>query len=363
MQEIEHDQHSGEPRQDIDRMELRGFTRSVADVEWLLIILALLFLRMTDVGVERQDIYISSLVIFAALVLLFRYTPLFRGRPRLGLEIETLLMVLFVTAISMQTGYTQSPLFHLYLLPIITSALTLGRRATIIHVALVCVCYVGLSAMSAAQEIWSLDFVATFVIVMSPILLVALLTTLLASNIRSTKDHIRDLSDKDGLTGLFNLRAFTRSLHSEHAKAKRLGSVYSVLMIDMDNLKTINDEFGHENGNKALVLVAGTVSRNTRASDVAARYGGDEFVVLLPGSDPATANQVERRIRNGVYGNTLSVGSKMVRVSVSIGLASFPDDGPEITGVMSAADDRMYEDKRLRRKKEESGISASVLTG
>lgn len=356
-------ERSQEPRFDIDRMELRGFTRSVAEVEWLLIILALLFLRLTNVSVERQNVYVGSLVVFAVLVIVFRYTPLFRGRPRLGLEIETLLMVAFVTAIAMQTGYTSSPLFNLYLLPIITSALTLGRRTTILHVAAVCVCYVWLSVMGAAHNVWSLSFLGHFVTVMSPILLVALLTTLLASNIRSTKDHIRDLSDKDGLTGLYNLRAFTRSLNAEHAKARRLNSVYGILMIDVDNLKPINDEFGHEGGNKALVLVAGTVARNTRASDVAARYGGDEFVILLPDSDPATANQVARRIRNGVYGNTLNVGPKMVRVSVSIGLASYPDDGPEIANVMLAADERMYADKSFRRRKDASGIPGSVNAG
>ena len=123
---------------------------------------------------------------------------------------------------------------------------------------------------------------------------------------------------------------------------------YSILMVDVDHLKKINDTHGHDAGNRALKLVAEALTRITRSADIVSRFGGDEFIVYLADGDRATAEEVAQRIRNVVFATTLEVAEEMVRVQVSVGVASFPDDGNTSSAVMTQADRRMYEDKEHR---------------
>ena len=99
-------------------------------------------------------------------------------------------------------------------------------------------------------------------------------------------------------------------------------------MIDMDKLKDINDTFGHEAGNSAITLVARCLQRSIRGTDIAARFGGDEFAVLLPGASPEVAEAVVKRVRHNVYKTTLDLRSRMIRCSVSIGVVNYPKDWP-----------------------------------
>ena len=98
-------------------------------------------------------------------------------------------------------------------------------------------------------------------------------------------------------------------------------------MIDMDKLKDINDAFGHEAGNSAITLVAQCLQRSIRNTDYAARFGGDEFAVLLPGASPEIAEAVVKRVRHNVFKTTLDLRSRMIRCSVSIGVVNYPKDG------------------------------------
>jgi len=120
-------------------------------------------------------------------------------------------------------------------------------------------------------------------------------------------------------------------------------------MIDMDKVKDINENFGHEGGNSAIMLVAQCLQRSIRGTDTAARLGGDEFAVLLPGASPEVADAVVNRVRHNVYKTTLDLRSRMIRCSVSIGVVIYPKDGRDMRDLMSIADGRMYRDKELRR--------------
>jgi diguanylate cyclase (GGDEF)-like protein len=120
-------------------------------------------------------------------------------------------------------------------------------------------------------------------------------------------------------------------------------------MIDMDKLKDINDNFGHEGGNSAIMLVAQCLKRSIRGADTAARFGGDEFAVLLPGATAEVAEVVVKRVRHNVYKTTLDLRSRMIRCSVSIGVVTYPKDGRDMRELLSIADRKMYRDKELRR--------------
>jgi diguanylate cyclase (GGDEF)-like protein len=285
---------------------------------------------------------------FAAFVLVFRYARPFAAKTHIKLTIEILGMFAFLTAVLVLAGGVRSPLINLYLLPIVTAALALGKRATALVVVLVFVCYPLLEVLTGGVERLTPDFAVTAVGVLAPFLLVAFCTTLLVENINTAKQRIRALSDRDELTAIYNMRAFTRLAEQEHEIASRTERPYSVLMVDIEHLKALNDTYGHEAGNRAVKLVAEALQRLTRSTDVVARYGGDEFIVLLVSADKAAADEVAQRVRNVVFATTLEVDVKMVRLKVNVGAASFPESGNSLQAVMTAADRMMYKDKELR---------------
>jgi diguanylate cyclase (GGDEF)-like protein len=184
---------------------------------------------------------------------------------------------------------------------------------------------------------------------LAPFLLVAYLTTTLSADITEAREHIENLAQTDSLTGLFNLRMFNEVWQREHASCEKTHGIYAVLMIDMDRLKDINDSFGHDGGNSAILLVAQCLQRSIRGTDTAGRLGGDEFAVLLPGASPDVAEAVVKRVRHNVYKTTLDLRSRMIRCSVSIGVVNYPKDGVVTRDLLSIAERNMYRDKELRR--------------
>jgi diguanylate cyclase (GGDEF)-like protein len=142
---------------------------------------------------------------------------------------------------------------------------------------------------------------------------------------------------------------FNEVWQREHGSAERDRGVYALLLIDMDKLKDINDAFGHEAGNSAITLVAQCLQRSIRNTDYAARFGGDEFAVLLPGASPEIVEAVVKRVRHNVFKTTLDLRSRMIRCSVSIGVVNYPRDARDMRELLSIADRKMYRDKELRR--------------
>jgi diguanylate cyclase (GGDEF)-like protein len=333
---------------EIEQAQLRGFARTIAEVEWLLLILVVLYLFVVTPAVARSGLVLAVLFAFTAFVLVFRYGRPFAARIHVKLAIEILAMLAFLTAVLAAGGGVRSPLVNLYLLPIVTAALVLGKRATALVMVLVCLCYPLLEVATSGSASLTMDFAITAVGVLAPFVLVAFSTTLLVDNINTAKHRIRALSDRDELTGLYNLRAFTRLAEHEHDRASRGERQYSILMVDIEHLKAINDTYGHDAGNRAVKLVADALVRLTRSSDSIARYGGDEFIVHLGTADKAVAEEVAQRIRNVVFSTTLEVEVKIVRVKVNVGAATFPENGNSLQAVISAADRLMHKDKELR---------------
>lgn len=333
---------------EIEKAQLRGFARSFSEVEWLLLILVMLYLFVTDPGRARDVLVVAILVGFAAFILLFRYTRFFSNRTATKIAVEILVMVAFLTGILAASGPNARVLTNLYLLPIITAALALGKRATLLVMALVIGCYLLLATIYAGSDALTAALATEAAGALAPFVLVAFLTTLLAQNIHTAKARIRALSDRDELTEVYNMRAFTKLAQRQHDLTGRAGGGYAVLMVDINQLKVINDTYGHEAGNRAIRLVADALLRLTRTTDIVARFGGDEFMVLLSDVDPKIAGDVCQRIRNVVFATTLEVDVKIVRVQVSVGCACFPNDGSTLQAVMTAADRAMYKDKQGR---------------
>jgi diguanylate cyclase (GGDEF)-like protein len=159
----------------------------------------------------------------------------------------------------------------------------------------------------------------------------------------SLYEAARSLADRDPLTGFFNHRFLYERMGEEVLRARRTRSPLSLLLLDLDDFKLVNDTFGHQFGDRCLVHLSEVVKSTLRASDVPARYGGDEFAVILPDADADAAAVVAARISDDLARNpVLSDGRGPVPISVSIGVASI---GPEVrtpAELVGVADARMY---------------------
>jgi diguanylate cyclase (GGDEF)-like protein len=322
--------------------------RSTQSIEILCLLLAALVLVWSGTLVAQPWAVVPVLA-FAAAIAAFRARRFFPGLTRTRLSIESWSMVVFVTAVLWFTGKSSSPLFNLYLLPIILSALTLGRVVTLSQVGAIALCHLGLASASPHIDVLSLAYASQVVGQIAPFLLVAFLTTTLSADITEARERIENLAQTDSLTGLYNPRTFNQIWQREHASCEGGRGTYALLMIDIDRLKSINETFGHEAGNSAITLVAECLQRSIRASDTAARFGGDEFGVLLPGATPEMAESVVKRVRHNVYKTTLDLRSRMIRCTVSVGVVCYPKDGRDLRDLLSAVEDKVHRDKELRR--------------
>jgi diguanylate cyclase (GGDEF)-like protein len=323
-----------------------GSTRSIEILCLVLAALVLLWSRAFILDPWRVSALMGA---FAVAIVLFRARVFFPGRTRTRLLVESWTMIVFVAGVLWFSGKGHSPLLNLFLLPVILSALTLGRLVTLLQVAAITLCHLALALATPAVEVNSLQYASQAVGQLAPILLVAYLTTTLSADITEARERIENLAQNDALTGLFNQRKFNEVWQREHTRCAAESGVYAVLMIDLDKLNEINETYGHEAGNSALNLVAQCLQRSIRNTDYAARFGGDEFAVLLPGASPEVAEAVIKRVRHNVYKTTLDLRSRMIRCSVSIGVANYPKDGRDIRDLLSIADRMMYRDKELRR--------------
>lgn len=159
------------------------------------------------------------------------------------------------------------------------------------------------------------------------------------------------LATTDGLTSLFNRRHFEELARTEWARFQRYGRPLSLLMFDIDKFKSINDRFGHDAGDQVLKAVAYVCKTTKRQTDVAARFGGEEFVLMLPETDDAAAEVAAERLRKSVQNLTGVLPGKDVQVTVSIGVASAALDMAAFDVLLKRADEAMYDAKRSGRNR------------
>jgi len=158
---------------------------------------------------------------------------------------------------------------------------------------------------------------------------------------------VKSLAEKDSLTLLYNHGSFHEKLAIELERANRYVRPMAVIMLDLDNFKEINDRYGHTTGDRVLALVAGALGAHLRKTDIAARYGGDEFAVILPETDLPSAAVIAGRIAEGISNVRLDIGGEtVISFTASVGYASCGHDASGRGEILNIADRLMYESKR-----------------
>lgn len=163
--------------------------------------------------------------------------------------------------------------------------------------------------------------------------------------------RVRESSERDGLTGLFNRPMIDHALDAERARHERYGQPIAFLLIDVDHFKGINDRYGHEAGDAVLRSVARVIQAGVRDVDIAARFGGEEFAVLLPETLPEAAADVAERLRSNVELIEVPWGGDTLRVRISVGVSSCPDCVRDARTLVRSADAALYQAKVLGRNR------------
>lgn len=260
------------------------------------------------------------------------------------------------------TGGVQSPFFFTFPLIVAGAALVVSSAVT---VGLTVVAALGfLTGVLAGSPAGSMGPMAEAVIGvdLTALILLAYVAMVIAREQRRARDAAIRLSTIDPLTGLFNRTFFFAAIEREITRSARSGRGFCLLMMDLDELKLVNDRFGHFYGDRVLRGLGEVIISGVRRLDTAARYGGDEFVVLLPETDPTGAFVLAEKIRLGVRSMPLGLPTGSPQPSLSVGVVSFPDDGRTVDELMISADGAMYASKRAGKDRV-TGIPMPIERG
>jgi diguanylate cyclase (GGDEF)-like protein len=336
-------------RELVQRDEHASIVRSLARVDWLVLLAVALYAVALRAPEASARLLFGAIAAYTLFVIVVRWRGFALRGAAARIAIGAAAMVLFITVVATQTGGAASPMVNLYLLPIVVVAMTLGRRGAVVIFAAVLLAFLSLIAGEGSPPPAG-ELLTRLFGQLGPWALVAYVTQALAGTILSARRRIEEMAERDGLTGLFNLRTFKGLLAREHGLRAGSGrGGYAILLVDVDDLKALNDEHGHQAGNRAIATVASAVQRAIRNTDLAARFGGDEFVIFLPEATPEVGESVAQRIRNHVHKSLFPVGERLQRTTVSVGTASYPRDGAHEDDIVATAAQRCRRDRELRQ--------------
>lgn len=263
--------------------------------------------------------------------------------------VEGAVAITLVSIVVSLTGGAASPFFYAYPLVVAGAALVVRPLVTVALAAVAIGGYLVAAAVAAAGGAPDPGSPAVVLVNLTALVLLAYVAMVVAREQRRTRDAAVRLSTIDALTGLANRGYVIAAVEREIDRATRYERGFCLLMADLDGLKGLNDMYGHRVGDQALAIVAGVIRENVRRIDTPARLGGDEFVVLLPETDRDGARVVADKIRQGVAATELSERGERVSIGVSIGLGEWAP-GRSLDDIMAAADDAMYDMKRVAHR-------------
>ena len=169
------------------------------------------------------------------------------------------------------------------------------------------------------------------------------------AEVERLQSELREQALRDPLTGLYNRRYLSATMERELSRAKREKKPISVIVMDIDHFKKINDNFGHQVGDQFLIEISNRIASHARSSDITCRYGGEEFLLVMPGATMKTAMKRAEAIRRECADVQITNGKKQLKVTLSLGVATFPKHGTGAEEIVIKADKAMYKAKRAGR--------------
>lgn len=170
-------------------------------------------------------------------------------------------------------------------------------------------------------------------------------TSIYQSQLKEARDRLSEASNRDGLTGVYNRRYLEQALAKEFARVKRYEGALSLIMVDIDHFKRVNDERGHLAGDEVIRRTAEILSSCIRESDTLGRYGGEEFAVLLPHTKLEGAVVLAERLRKCIAAHAVTFGNQSIPVTISVGVAELMPDTPNYEQLIQDADTALYQSK------------------
>jgi diguanylate cyclase (GGDEF)-like protein len=323
-----------------------GEGQTLRVVWWLTITIVLLGVGISGSfsSAEAPIFVLGGLSAVAVLVFHELFVAVPRGRVARLVELVTAIGL--VAGLLTLTGYASSPFAMLFALIAVAAALGFGARAGIASAVAASVAFGIVLAVDPALTTYRPTDVLRLSFGLGATWLLAFVAVAHADRQRRALERTLELSRTDPLTGLRNRSDLFATLEREVSRTRRSDRGFCLLMIDLDGLKAVNDSGGHLQGDHVLRSLGTVIASSIRAVDSAYRYGGDEFVVLLPETDIVGAFVVAEKIRIGAEELDAGLG-RTPQTSVSIGLVSHPEDGLTAEELMLAADRAMYQAKSL----------------
>ncbi|HET9666194.1 MAG TPA: GGDEF domain-containing protein [Desertimonas sp.] len=342
---------------------IRTYDRVVRIASWVFLLAVTTIVGVTGLWPQSQTAIFLLLALGGVFVLVIHDLLPASALGPAKFVLEGSVAITVSTVLVALTGGAASPFFFVYPLIVGGAALVVSPGITLSLALIAAIGYLLAVILGSDPAVLANPVtVATVGINLTAMVMLAYIAMVIARQQRTTRDAAIRLSTIDPLTSLFNRGFFFAALEREIARSARTGRGFCLLMMDLDELKAINDRLGHFHGDRVLAAVGQVVNEGVRRIDTAARYGGDEFVVLLPETDPTGAFVLAEKIRIGVNELDLELPDDAVRPSLSVGVVSYPDDGGTADELMISADRAMYTSKRAGKNRV-TGVNVPDASG
>jgi diguanylate cyclase (GGDEF)-like protein len=335
----------------IDGASAHAYDRVVRVVSWVFILVTAALVLGTGLWPDTQQAILILLALAGAFLILVNDVLPSNALGSAKFIVEGSVALTGAAMLVALTDGVESPFFFTFPLIVAGAALVVSQSVTIGLLVIAALGYLIAVVLGSPADTPVETAVAVVIVNLTALVLLAYVATVIAREQRRARDAAIRLSAIDPLTGLFNRSFFFAAIEREIARCARSGRGFCLLMMDLDELKAVNDKLGHFYGDRVLRGVGDVVSAGVRRIDTAARYGGDEFVVLLPETDPSGAFVLAEKIRLGVQDMAVDLPPTGPQPSLSVGVVTFPDDGRTADELMISADGAMYASKRAGKNR------------
>jgi diguanylate cyclase (GGDEF)-like protein len=334
-----------------DRARYAGYDRIMGSISWLLIALVSLDIKLMEP--DERSAMMLAMFCFAlfAYNIAARYLVLRGTSSPFKTFVDLMVFLFFIVGVSWFTGKITSPFISLIYLVLMATSLTQGKRVTYFMVGLAISSYVLLSSGDFLDLFSDRGRMVPYLLQLFPFMLIAHLGAMLSGEAESARMHAERLSLTDEVTGLNNMRNFIHLSSLQAGLARRYGRPFTICMLDADNLKKINDQYGHLAGTELIRHTGRLILKNIRSTDIAARYGGDEFVIMYVEARKEDIEGAVQRLIGQMRECPFEQGGRRFFTTLSAGIASYPEDGDDVESVMARADEAMYVSKRLGKNR------------